>query len=150
MCVMAAGFSAVFGTLVAGAVFAMEVINIGRTKYKAVIPCLFASNIAHIVCISVGIHRTIYSITNTDSGDSLIHLFAGLGCIAVFAGATNTTLACTIKGIELFGTQNIIYYAVACFVAYYFSGHTGIFTSQKNDGIKMGKEDENKTLINET
>jgi len=51
MCAMNSGFSAVFGTPVAGAIFAMEVINIGKTKYKAVIQCLFASVIAHIVCI---------------------------------------------------------------------------------------------------
>jgi len=60
-----------------------------------------------------------------------IDLFAGLGFIAVFAAATNTPLACTIMGIELFGSDNILYYAVACFVAYYFSGHSGIYSSQK-------------------
>ncbi|HLP05555.1 MAG TPA: chloride channel protein, partial [Paludibacter sp.] len=60
-----------------------------------------------------------------------VDLFAGLGFIAVFAGATNTPLACTIMGIELFGGEHVVYYAVACFVAYYFSGHTGIYTSQR-------------------
>jgi H+/Cl- antiporter ClcA len=60
-----------------------------------------------------------------------VDLFAGLGFIAVFAGATNTPLACTMMGIELFGAENTIYYAVACFTAYYFSGHTGIYTSQR-------------------
>jgi len=63
--------------------------------------------------------------------DAPIDLFAGLGFIAVFAAATNTPLACTIMGIELFGSENVIYYAVACFVAYYFSGHSGIYSSQK-------------------
>ena len=60
-----------------------------------------------------------------------VDLFAGLGFIAVFAAATNTPLACTIMGVELFGSHNILYYAVACFVAYFFSGHTGIYSSQK-------------------
>ena len=60
-----------------------------------------------------------------------VDLFAGLGFIAVFAGATNTPLACTMMGIELFGAENAIYYGVACFTAYYFSGHTGIYTSQR-------------------
>ena len=32
-----------------------------------------------------------------------VDLMAGLGFIAVFAGATNTPLACTIMGVELFG-----------------------------------------------
>jgi H+/Cl- antiporter ClcA len=60
-----------------------------------------------------------------------IDLFAGLGFIAVFAAATNTPLACTLMGIELFGSENMIYYAVACFTAYYFSGHSGIYKSQR-------------------
>jgi H+/Cl- antiporter ClcA len=63
--------------------------------------------------------------------DAPIDLFAGLGFIAVFAAATNTPLACTIMGVELFGSDNILYYAIACFVAYFFSGHSGIYSSQK-------------------
>jgi H+/Cl- antiporter ClcA len=63
--------------------------------------------------------------------DAPIDLFAGLGFLAVFAAATNTPLACTIMGVELFGSDNILYYAIACFVAYFFSGHTGIYSSQK-------------------
>ncbi len=270
MCGMAAGFGAVFGTPVAGAVFAMEVLTIGRIKYDALIPCLIASVIADIVCASCGIHHTRYNITYTDNGVRLfsgiafdmvllikvviagvlfglvgflfaelsqfikttgtrmisrkylvpvvgailivgisyllgsfdylglgvtnpnsngisissafttenrdyfswlwkliltaitlgmgfkggevtplffigatlgntlavlsgspIDLFAGLGFIAVFAGATNTPLACMVMGVELFGSDNIIYYAVACFTAYYFSGHSGIYHSQR-------------------
>jgi H+/Cl- antiporter ClcA len=60
-----------------------------------------------------------------------IDLFAGLGFIAVFAGASNTPLACTVMGVELFGSQYLVYYAIACFVAYYFSGHSGIYLSQR-------------------
>ena len=41
---MSAGFGAVFGTPVAGAVFALEVIAIGRIKYDALIPCLIAGS----------------------------------------------------------------------------------------------------------
>ncbi|MDP0499142.1 MAG: voltage-gated chloride channel family protein [Verrucomicrobiota bacterium JB022] len=60
-----------------------------------------------------------------------VDLFAGLGFIAVFAGATNTPLACTIMGIELFGGHYTVYFALACFVAYFFSGHSGIYASQR-------------------
>jgi len=60
-----------------------------------------------------------------------VDLFAGLGFIAVFAGATNTPIACTVMGIELFGGGHTVYFAVACFTAYVFSGHSGIYTSQK-------------------
>jgi H+/Cl- antiporter ClcA len=62
---------------------------------------------------------------------SPVDLFAGLGFIAVFAGATNTPLACTLMGVELFGSDNVVYFAVACFTAYYFSGHSGIYGSQR-------------------
>lgn len=60
-----------------------------------------------------------------------VDLFAGLGFIAVFAGAANTPLACTIMGIELFGAHYAVYFALACFVAYFFSGHSGIYLSQR-------------------
>jgi len=67
-----------------------------------------------------------------------VDLFAGIGLIAVFAAATNTPLACTLMGIELFGTDNVLYFAVACFTAYYFSGHSGIYTSQRVAVAKAG------------
>lgn len=67
-----------------------------------------------------------------------VDLFAALGFVAVFAGATNTPLACTIMAIELFGHENgligkgfVIYSATACFIAYLFSGHSGIYLSQR-------------------
>ena len=58
-------------------------------------------------------------------------LFAALGFVAVFAGATNTPLACTIMGVELFGAEHVVPLAVACFVSYLFSGHSGIYLSQR-------------------
>lgn len=60
-----------------------------------------------------------------------VDLFAGLGFVAVFAGAANTPLACTLMGIELFGATSGIYIATACFVAYLCSGHSGIYLSQR-------------------
>lgn len=70
---------------------------------------------------------------NTLSGllDAPVGLFAALGFIAVFAGATNTPLACTFMGIELFGGEHALLFAVACFTAYFFSGHSGIYSAQK-------------------
>jgi H+/Cl- antiporter ClcA len=60
-----------------------------------------------------------------------IDLFAGPGFVAIFAGAANTPLACTIMGIELFGAANTVYIATACFVAYLCSGHSGIYLSPR-------------------
>jgi H+/Cl- antiporter ClcA len=266
---IAAGFGAVFGTPVAGAIFALEVLAVGRIKYDALLPCFIASVFGDIVCVAWGIDHTHYhieavtallpsfsffefdfiflakvivagiafglagyffaelshfikdnanrllkrkwlipfsggvviialtyvagtndylglgvsskdpdgiSIVNAFRVEGVTHwswlwkivftavtlgmgfkggevtplffigaalgntlavmlgapvdLFAGLGFIAVFAAATNTPLACTLMGVELFGAGNVLYYAVACFTAYYFSGHTGIYQSQ--------------------
>ncbi len=60
-----------------------------------------------------------------------VGLFAGLGLIAIFAGATKTPLACTVLGIELFGAHAAVYFALACYVAFFASGRTGIYTAQR-------------------
>jgi PII-like signaling protein len=60
-----------------------------------------------------------------------VDLFAALGFVAVFAGAANTPLACTIMGVELFGAETAVPVAAACFVAYACSGHNGIYLSQR-------------------
>ncbi|GAB3174012.1 voltage-gated chloride channel family protein [Telluribacter humicola] len=59
-----------------------------------------------------------------------VALLAGMGFVAVFAGATNTPIACTIMGIELFGIECGVFVGIACVTAYLFSGHTGIYSSQ--------------------
>jgi H+/Cl- antiporter ClcA len=59
-----------------------------------------------------------------------VALLAGMGFVGVFAGAANTPLACLLMGLELFGVQAGVYLALACVVAYLFSGHTGIYSAQ--------------------
>lgn len=58
-------------------------------------------------------------------------LLAGMGFVAVFAGATNTPLACMLMGIELFGSECGVYIVIACVVSYLLSGHNSIYTQQK-------------------
>lgn len=267
---IAAGFGAVFGTPLTGAVFALEVLAIGRLRYDAIVPCLAAAIIGDQSCLAWGTPHTHYRIdtiamaagghlttapgvlltlkvilasaafglasvlfvevshslaafwkkaiakdwlrpvagalvvialakilrtedylglgvrTATGEGVSIVNafsfggagyaswfwkllftaitlscgfkggevtplffigatlghalalvlgapvdLFAGLGFIAVFAGATNTPLACTIMGIELFGGEHTLLFAIACFGAYLFSGHRGIYAAQR-------------------
>ncbi len=57
-------------------------------------------------------------------------LLAGMGFVAVFSGATNTPLSCTLMGMELFGAECGVYVGLACVLAYLFSGHSGIYGSQ--------------------
>jgi hypothetical protein len=61
---------------------------------------------------------------------------AALGFVAVFAGAANTPLACTLMGIELFGTPYGMYLAIACCFSYVWSGHRGICLAQRVDTPK--------------
>jgi H+/Cl- antiporter ClcA/CBS domain-containing protein len=56
---------------------------------------------------------------------------AAIGFVAVFAGATNTPLACTLMGIELFGGGSVVYLVVGCVIAYMASGHRSIYVTQR-------------------
>lgn len=66
-------------------------------------------------------------------------LLAGMGFVAVFSGATNTPLACTIMGVELFGVECGIYVGIACVVSYLISGNNSIYKSQIIGGSKLKK-----------
>lgn len=57
-------------------------------------------------------------------------LLAGCGFVGVFAGATNTPIASTVMGMELFGLETGVYLGIACLVAFIFSGRASIYTSQ--------------------
>ena len=253
MCGVAAGFGSVFGTPLAGAVFALEVLSIGAMRYDALFPCLAAALVADFACKAAGAHHTLYVISagpgdpwllpkaalagavfglagqlfveltyalqnlfaklssshaarpaiggavvialvgicgsrdylglgvdgivasfhpggaswfawawktlftsvtvasgfkggevtplffiGATLGHSLarilaapVDLFAGMGLVAVFAGAANTPLACTLMGAELFGAEHLAPVAVACCTAYLFSGHSGIYHAQR-------------------
>ncbi|GAA4105268.1 voltage-gated chloride channel family protein [Mucilaginibacter panaciglaebae] len=268
---IAAGFGAVFGTPLTGAIFAMEVLTVGRIQYTALIPCLVAAIVGDVTVLSWGVHHETYHIAIVPQGVNIlsaylpldvvllskvivasiafglssylfaeavhgvksvfnrffgqkwlipfmgglvvicltliigkpdylglgvrapypgaitissafnsggahpmswlwktiyttitlgtgfkggevtplfyigstlgntlstlmnapVSLFAALGFIAVFAGATNTPLASTVMGIELFGSEYALFFAVACFTAYLFSGESGIYSSQR-------------------
>ena len=72
----------------------------------------------------------------------LLHLpfsmLAGIGFVAVFAGAANTPIATTVMAIELFGAEIGPFAAIACITAYLFSGHTGIYHAQRTGQTKLG------------
>tara|TARA_R110002072_G_scaffold216077_1_gene373353 strand:- start:313657 stop:314922 length:1266 start_codon:yes stop_codon:yes gene_type:complete len=60
-------------------------------------------------------------------------LLAGMGFVGVFSGATNTPMACTVMGMELFGYESGIFLGIACLIAYLFSGRSSIYSSQNLD-----------------
>jgi H+/Cl- antiporter ClcA len=67
-----------------------------------------------------------------------VPLLAAVGFVAVFAGAANTPLACTIMGAELFGSGAVVPIAVGCVMAYVFSNHRGIYPTQRIHAAKGG------------
>lgn len=60
-----------------------------------------------------------------------VGLLAAMGFVGVFAGATNTPLACTIMAMELFGAGTGIYAAIACVVGFLASGNATIYKRQQ-------------------
>jgi H+/Cl- antiporter ClcA len=255
---IAAGFSAVFGTPLAGAVFGLEVLVIGRTRYDALPACLVAAIVADRTCLAWGAHHAHYvlgavpaptwwtlpalalagvafglaarafavgthalggwmkrrlphaplralaggavvaaaawlldggrylglglptiaaafaqplpawdfagkmgftmaSLASGFKGGEVTPLFfigatlgnalapllqlpfallAGLGFVAVFAGAANVPVASTLMAIELFGPGIGAHAAVACVLAYLVSGHAGIYRAQRIERCK--------------
>jgi H+/Cl- antiporter ClcA len=84
---IAAGFGSVFGTPIAGAIFGLEVLSIGRIKYDALVPCLVASIVGDLVCRGVGIHHHAYHSPATFHLSPLV-LVCTLGASVLFAAAS--------------------------------------------------------------
>jgi len=59
---ISAGFASVFGTPLAGAVFGMEVVAIGRMRYEALFPCVVAAILADQVSLAWGVQHTHYAL----------------------------------------------------------------------------------------
>jgi H+/Cl- antiporter ClcA len=63
-------------------------------------------------------------------------LLAGMGFVAVFAGATHCAIASIVLGIELFGLHAGFYIGIASITAYFTSGANGIYSAQLKEGAK--------------
>lgn len=143
-----------FRPLAGGVIVALAVWAIGNTKYIGLgIPTIVASFDQQLPAYDFALKMafTIVTLAASFKGGEVTPLFfigatlgnalslfiplptgllAGMGFVAVFAGATNTPLACSVMAIELFGNECGVYVAIACVVAYLLSGHNSIYGKQ--------------------
>jgi H+/Cl- antiporter ClcA len=81
------GFGAVFGTPLAGMVFGLEVLTVGRIDYEGLVACMVAGIVGDVVCRAWGIDHVHYSVTQMPNlSATLILLIVASG--AVFALAS--------------------------------------------------------------
>ena len=61
-----------------------------------------------------------------------LQLTAAAGAIAVYASATNTLVAPIFLGVEMFGTDAVLIFALCCAVAYAFNDNVSVYTMQSH------------------
>ena len=67
-------------------------------------------------------------------------LSAGLGLIGVFCAVVNCPLASIILSVELFGSENLVLFAIVCVVSYMLSGPFSLYSSQRIQYSKLRPE----------
>lgn len=56
---------------------------------------------------------------------------AAVGFVTLFCGAVNCPLASIVLAVEVFGSQGLLYFAVACAISYLMSGRFSLYKSQR-------------------
>lgn len=56
---------------------------------------------------------------------------AAIGFVAVFCGVVNCPIASTMLALEVFGSENILIFALVCAISYMMSGSFSLYKSQK-------------------
>ncbi len=56
---------------------------------------------------------------------------AAIGLVSVFCGVVNCPITAIMLSVELFGSSNILLFAIACAISYVLSGYYSLYRSQK-------------------
>ena len=88
MCGMSAAFAAVFGTPMAAAVFAMEVVSVGVMYYAALLPCVIAAIIAAEFATGMGIDPETFPVHSipgltVETGLKMTLIAVGCGILSI-------------------------------------------------------------------
>lgn len=85
MCGMSSVFSALFGTPITAAFFALEVISVGVTYYSALVPCFVSSIVAYFLAINLGVQPMRFNVDNVLPEINIGTLAQVIGLAAVCA-----------------------------------------------------------------
>lgn len=85
LCGMSGVFSALFGTPLTAAVFAMEVISVGVFYYAGLIPCLTAALVGYLVSLLMGVEPTRFVISTPPlhAWTMALVILLAIGCAVV-------------------------------------------------------------------
>lgn len=72
MCGMSGLFSAVFGTPVTAAIFALEVSSVGLMHYGAMFPALLSAVVAQTVAHMLGVEKTVFTLSEIPSFGAIV------------------------------------------------------------------------------
>ncbi len=97
ICGIGAGFAAVFGTPVSGALFGIEVLYLGRIEYPVLFPCLVAGIIAHLVC---GVSAPVPGLHQGFGRLGEVELIVLTVCAGAFFGIVALILIETMRFLE--------------------------------------------------
>ncbi len=106
MCGMSGLFSAVFGTPITAAIFALEVSSVGFMHYGALFPSLLSAVVAQSVAHLLGVEKTAFALANVPIFDAFSLLkVVGLALLAailsvVFISAMHKTSDLMVKYVK--------------------------------------------------
>ena len=97
MCGMSAAFSALFGTPMAAAVFALEVVSVGVMYYTALMPCMIASLVASGFAAGMGVTPEAFHVV--DIPKLTIETGLKMGAIAVGCAVISIVFCMVLNGV---------------------------------------------------